>query len=136
MSRKRSRSGSIHRAPRDVSHVASPVDLVDLFRLRPLSTHPRSGQDLRLVEDRRTFSPVRVAPSRTPRQVARVLMAAPSSRSSSLGKQVLVFRIPKSTAVCVRRSVRKEVIHALGRAGTKVRRPKRNAMSSISCRRK
>lgn len=44
------------------------------------------------------------------------------------------FTIPKSTAVCVRRSMRREVIFATGRGGAKHRRPTRNATSSISCR--
>lgn len=138
MAKKRQRSypsDSNIRGPRDVSSIASPEPFFELFRLRPLSTHPRSGQDLRVIEDRRVYSPGRVKPSRTPRQVARVLMAS-SSPKSPMNREVLSFKIPRSTAVCVRRSIRKQVIHAKRRAGTKVRRPRRNAMSSISCKRR
>lgn len=133
MARKRQRPSSTTRAPRDASVIASPFP--DFLRLRPLSTHPRSGHTLTEIEDRRTFNPGR-SPSRTPRQIARVLMALPKVQGKRSSREVYSFKLPKQTAVCVRREIRKQVIHAKGAAGTKVRRPRRNALSRISCRRK
>lgn len=52
-------------------------------------------------------------------------------------KAIVAFEAPRSLAVCVRRSMRREVLHALKKAGkTGQKRPKRNWMSAISCRRK
>lgn len=137
MARKRQRSSSTYRAPRDASAIASPDIFPDLFRLRPLSTHPRSGHTLTEIEDRRTWSPGVTRRSRTPRQIARVLMSIPkASKSRSMSREVYSFKLPLQTAVCVRRDIRKQVIHARGVAGRKVRKPRRNALSSISCRRK
>lgn len=46
------------------------------------------------------------------------------------------FKVPGRTAVCVRRSMRREVLFATGRSGGgKRRRPRRTEASSISCRR-
>lgn len=50
--------------------------------------------------------------------------------------EVYSFALPKTTVVCVRREVRKQVIHAKGVAGGRVRKPRRNRNSNISCRRK
>lgn len=136
--KRRTRHTSTYREPRDAYAVTSrnPV-FPSLFRLRPSAIPSRSGRSLLDIEDRRTFHPDRLAPSRTPRQVARLLMIVPKAgRSTRLSREVYSFKIPKTTAVCVRREIRKQVIHAKGRAGTKVRRPRRNAFSSISCRRK
>lgn len=103
----------------------------------------RSGRSLLEIEDRRQFHPG-VAPSRTLRQLARVTMKPPavSKRRSRKGPalfsgpEVHVFRVPKSTAVCIRRFIRKEVIHAKGIAGSRVKKPRRNSKSSISCKRR
>jgi hypothetical protein len=57
-------------------------------------------------------------------------------RRASQTKAIHAFRVPEEVAVCVRRKIRKEVLHAIRKAG-KVgqRRPKRNFTSQISCRR-
>lgn len=140
MAKKRQRNNITKHAPRDPFVITSPapISVPDLFRLRPHPTPPRSGRVLADIEDRRTFHPARVRPSRTPRQVARVLMALPSpaKKNARLSREIVSFKLPKSTAVCVRRSIRKEVIHAKGVAGGRVGRPHRNAMSRISCKRK
>lgn len=120
---------------RDASVVANdPGSLLASFD--PL----RSGRDLQVIEDRRRFTPAR-SKLFTPRQVARVFMTMPGRRRLSkppkkFGPEVPAFVLPRSTVVCVRRAIRKQVIHAKGVAGRKVRRPKRNAVSRISCRRK
>lgn len=43
------------------------------------------------------------------------------------------FEEPNRLLLCIRRKRRKEVIHAIGRAGTKVRPPRRNEYSGVSC---
>jgi len=50
----------------------------------------------------------------------------------------LFFRSPNSTLVCVRRKIRREVLHALQRTGRGVKRsrPRLNDNSQISCVRK
>lgn len=47
----------------------------------------------------------------------------------------LQFAQPMKTVVCLRRKMRQEVLHALGKTGRGARRrkPRRNWMSSISC---
>lgn len=140
MARKRQRYTSTFSAPRDPNEITSPGPedtFPELFRLRPRSTHPRSGHRLQDIEDRRTWYPGVTRPARTAKSVARLLMALPEkSRSRSMAKEVYSFALPKQTAVCVRREIRKQVIHAKGIGGKKVRRPRRNALSRISCRRK
>jgi len=101
--------------------------------------------DLRQVEDRRTFHPLRsLRPVRSllgtpPRVVLRDKRSkGPKARGvfSSQTKAILAFEEPKAVLVCVRRQRRKEVLHALkkaGRGGGK-RKRKRSWHSSISCR--
>jgi len=40
---------------------------------------------------------------------------------------------PSTVITCVRRKIRRSVIHALGIAGSRVSRPKRNASTHLSC---
>jgi hypothetical protein len=49
-------------------------------------------------------------------------------------KGLIAFQNPSKVAICIRRKQRKQVLHAIGKAG-KVgqRRPKRNYFSSIHC---
>lgn len=130
MARKRSRSNP--RTTRDAFAITSPG-------LRWSSTLSRSGRSLLPIEDRREFHPARLSPVRTIRRLAPVLFAAPSTArksKASLRREVYSFGLPKTTAVCVRRAVRKQVIHARGVAGSAVRKPRRNALSRISCKRR
>lgn len=132
MSKKRSRSRSTVQGSRDTFDIANQG-------LRPLPTLSRSGRSLEVIEDRRAFYPGPLSPVRTIRRLAPVLFASPSTRKNkktSLAREVYSFGLPRTTAVCVRRAVRKQVIHAAGVAGSRVRKPKRNAQSKISCRRK
>lgn len=128
------RSSRSFKTRRDASVIASdPREL--LASLSPL----RSGRGLSVLEDRRLFHPG-VRPLRTSRQVARVVMRPPLNRSKSRshilrGPEVHAFQIPRSTLVCVRRSIRKEVLHAKKRVGSGNRRPRRTGISRISCKR-
>lgn len=119
------------------------------------SVSPRSGRYLLEIEDRRTFHPERYRnaaglrnqrhrlrsvliamgakrPRQSPRSGLR-LMPGPGVRASAR----VAFRGPQSVVVCVRRRQRREVLWALRRAGRGAprRRPRRNAFSSILCRR-
>jgi len=74
-------------------------------------------------------SPARVTvPTR--RKAAKGGSRAP--RGYSLG--ALVFAAPAGVAVCVQRHQRKEIMHAKGYAGGRVRRGRRNSLSSVRCR--
>lgn len=44
------------------------------------------------------------------------------------------YEAPKAVAVCVRRKQRKEVLHAKGKAGGRVSKPKMNVHSSTRCK--
>ena len=87
------------------------------------------------VTDRRTYHPARVfrpvQVSGTPGHRLRV----PHKFKPQLPWQ-LAFHDPKRIAVCVRRKVRAQVLHAfrLTGKGSRARSRKRNQYSSISCR--
>jgi len=57
-------------------------------------------------------------------------------KSTRRGNAGVAFGSPQKIGVCVRRGIRKEIIHALGYAGAgkpKQRRPRRNEFSKIGC---
>lgn len=118
----------------------------------PPAAPPR--EDLRLVEDRRTFHPEqanRPAKLRSglpaPVTVTNRTRDKPRTKSAraqinrfgvkvhSQTKGILTFAAPKETLVCVRRQRRKEVLFAKKRTGSGNRNPKRTWLSKISCRR-
>lgn len=98
---------------------------------RPLQIAQRSGVDARLFSpvprQRRLFYSVSGYPATVRTRV----------KSGSLYGQSY-FTVPRSVAVCVRRSQRREVMFASQRAGrgrrVYNRRSRRNASSSISCK--
>lgn len=72
---------------------------------------------------------------------ARVVAPPPRKRLESRGKPVkwaspaaLLFSAPQSVAVCVQRGVRREVMHATGKAGGPTRRPRPGPFSKVRCR--
>lgn len=106
--------------------------------LRSYQVHPLSFSP---TLDRRTWHPlgrsrpltIAVDPPGGDRDAARrVARRAPWSFTRSHD----VFADPMKVSVCVRRETRKRVMHALGKAGGRVRPPRRNEFSEISCRRK
>lgn len=145
-------------APATASYAAVPVYLpddlgvgVDATPLLDLFEAPayRYGlsSDLLPVEDRRSWSPGAAAPP-LDYSSARTVIGSPArlraSARHSTGpgrvaptfSPVVAFQTPSRVNICIRRQRRKEVLHAkrfYGRA--KLRRPTRNAYSSISCRR-
>lgn len=100
---------------------------------------PRASVPLALrSEDRRQWHPLKPwAPAAATVKAAARTVLRDTPRQAFFGgqtKAIRAFAVPPSVAICVRRKRRKEVIHALGVAGGKVRKPRRNAYSKISCR--
>lgn len=97
---------------------------------------------LRVVEDRRTYHPDRAfrsprvvtgGPSAvvTRKQVKRFSVSRPFR---SLSPKIQ-FDVPARTLVCIRRAARKEVLHAIGKAGGRVsRRRRRNPWTKVVCK--
>lgn len=121
-------------------------------RLPRVSVRPL---DLRVFEDRRTFSPEPYPPARgffraatrlvavdrppSPNvnfsrpQVSRPYFTIPAPGRSQT-KARIAFAAPKAVVLCVRRHRRKEVLHAKGVAGRRgLRPPRRNEFSDVSC---
>lgn len=107
-----------------------------------------SSVDLAQVQDRRLYHPE--AAHRPPLSLSggrtRLKAAAPlpskkqaPSRVRTIQAQVVpvgvAFRDPTGVLVCVRRKIRKEVLHALNKTGygKKRRRPRRSRYSGIRC---
>lgn len=94
---------------------------------------------LSLIEDLRQWHPEQsTRPIRTfSGQPARLKVFSGPTRSGTrpLVPYSITFRNPQKTVVCVRRTQRKQVLHALGVAGRKGLKPRRRIWSSaISCR--
>lgn len=129
---------------RDAVAIANPV--VADYGLHP-SVVRRSVALASIAElvgsDRRFYSPtLSVAPPaalspRAVRLVERVPARSPSPRprsATALLRAPVAFAVPKAVAICVRRHVRREVLMARGVGGSRVRRPRRNPWSDVSCR--
>lgn len=137
MSRRRSRSHSIHKSVRrDVLPIANSL--------------PDTLPSLRHFEDRRYYFPVKsVEPIRSfgynssrivLRQKPKVLRSSvvsvkPTQKRRNRPVVGFSFSAPREVLICVRRKIRKQVLHALRKTG-KVgqRRPRRGFYSSVSCR--
>lgn len=125
-----------HRAVAPRSVVTAVPDrlglaLSSLHRLPPLQ----------LLEDRRLFHPERaVRPALSfYRDAGRVIVSKGVSSPQRLRNDIssrIGFSVPKHVAVCIRRKERKEVIHAIGKAGRGGRvssRRRRNYWSGVDC---
>lgn len=123
----------------------------------PIANHrlfvPPKPTAFSAVEDRRRFHPEKATqPARTtsghpvkphkPKLAVTAVKRGPDGRP--MKKKItlrsipsrLQFAAPKRTIICLKRKIRKEVLHALQRTGRghgSRRRPKRNAYSQISC---
>lgn len=132
------------RARRDAFDIANrlpaPLAAVLLPRSMPF-------RDLSVYEDRREYHPDPVRPAAGfLRSRHRLMLPQVTKKPAGVGQRAsifpapshrITFRSPSSTIVCVRRNQRKEVLHAIGKAGKRgQRRPRQNAFSEISCRRK
>lgn len=132
--------GKSHLGGRDYTPIATRDPLQSLLVPRPALSVSWLSPTLEtdVFEDRREWHPEGVnrpalgAPRAATRPVAK---QRPAFSVPSQTKGIIAFAEPNRVAVCVRRKVRKQVMHALNKAGGKGhRRPRRNAQSSISCR--
>lgn len=100
---------------------------------------------LNYVEDNRQWNP---SYNRIYTRTSRTFSGAPARLSASAiqtghyapgalySSPVITFRYPSTVITCIRRKDRRESLFARGYVGTgkSVKRPRRNEMSSISCR--
>lgn len=106
----------------------------------PLSTFSRlPGQfefDLRDIEDRRLWHPDPFRPAATfTAALPRLDVPKSSKKKGVVVPRSVGFVEPHRVLVCVRRTVRKQVMHAMGKAGKRgQKKPRRNAYSEISCK--
>lgn len=116
----------------------------DLARL--LLPRPTPFRDLSVYEDRRVYHPDPVRPAAgflgqrhrlVLPQVTKKPVGNGQRASFFQNRNRISFASPSSVLICVRRERRKEVLHALGKAGKRgQRKPRQSAYSDISCRRK
>nr|QJB20468.1 MAG: hypothetical protein [Microvirus sp.] len=112
------------------TYFRTQMDLPLLLPSAPLTT----------VEDRRTFHPD--GEQRNARSFRRSyhLLTQPQAPSVLAQRPHMpvgvAFDNPRDVLVCVRRKTRRQVIHALGKAGKGVARkaPRRNHYSDVKCR--
>lgn len=81
-----------------------------------------------LAIDRRRWHPAGIPPPGATNRLAARLRAR-NAPSNQVG-----FTIPDRIALCRRREARKRVLHAKGVAGGRVRPPRRNLWSDVSCK--
>lgn len=93
------------------------------------------------ANDRRLYNPDPVLTyKRLSGRPARVVAPSPKSRAKTLSghpvallsPSTLLFQNPSGVSECVKRGIRREVIHAQGVAGSKVSRPKK-PVSKVRC---
>ena len=141
MGRSRTRPNKA-RARRDATDIANRrlprTDIIDPY----LSPSPLKS-DLRAFEDRRQWYPG-TRPAASPRSREHLLEVFPNVnrkierpvKRRLYGSAQITFS-DVDTLVCVRRGRRKEVLHALGKAGRRgQKRPRFNSMSKVSCKKR
>lgn len=90
----------------------------------------------REIEDRRTFKPDRPYLNPLTKQASptRVKIKSVYDETSLYPSSKLTFFNPENVLVCVRRSIRRQVMHAKGIAGSRgLSSPRYNELSRISC---
>lgn len=128
--RQKSTSSPNYRPPRAALVHALP-HRVRVVVASPLKVSPLR-QIGRFVEDRRIWHPARWGrPVLGFRRAATRLVVAPKPMRDLSAR--IAFADPRRVLVCLRRKVRREVIHALGKGGGGNRRPRRKPTSEISC---
>lgn len=143
------RSSGRIRNRRDVSTTIAKTRVLPVTVSPPRSTLQFDLFPLSDVEDRRTYHPEgSFAPARSFSKPRHRLVAVDrrpkknqvfshfGSRGISGTKAIIAFKAPDKVLVCVRRSIRKQVLHALNKSGRRgQRKPRFNYYSSVSCRR-
>ena len=106
-------------------------------RLRSSSFDKKlSDYNNRFVEDRRLYNPSTfVTPKTTLGKSAVIKQASSSPAAKGVQKTTQMrFIAPKEVITCLRRKQRKEVMHAIKKAGKSgQKRPTRNQLSNIKC---
>jgi hypothetical protein len=94
-------------------------------------TSPTPKPTLSLLDDRRQWHPERWGrPVVGLRRAATRLVVGKSPKRLP---PTLAFMDPRRVVVCIRRKMRREVLHALGKGGGGNRRPTRKPTSEIQC---
>ena len=129
--RSKSRKQSSLSARRDV--VNTPITNPRLLGGIQIRTQSQQLLDLARIfgQDDRAYSPHTIRPART---VTGRIASTTIQKKRPLRKARFQFSTPRTVTVCVRRRVRKEVMHATGSAGRRhFRKPRRNYNSNIRC---
>lgn len=130
---RRSRRRS-EKVSRDAISVSTGID--DF--IVPVRNVQRS--ELQEIEDRREFYPSLLHGFKPARNVGGLFYSLVFPRKPATtarrGRSRLAFFSYRPMMICLRRDERKRVLHAMGVAGGRVRKGKRNYYSGISCRRK
>lgn len=130
---------------RDANAIANETQslLTSPYLIRSLDYYT----SLQLVTDYRRYHPDPFEPPRTisnnygyrhvPRSITRRSTRKAWTKpygNTTFPSHRLVYANPQRVILCIRRNRRRQVIHALGIAGSRVKKPTRNINSSISCR--
>ena len=123
-----------NRRDRSPRKLVSPVSILSPVRRRLVLTPVRRFP----IGDRRFFHPMGelrpvVSVERAARRLVPARKALPSRSRVSIPERI-GFAVPEKVMVCVRRKVRREVIHAKRLTGRGARAPRRrNIWSNVSC---
>lgn len=109
-------------------------------RRLPLPTVPLVTLTHTTYPDRRTWSPQRVLGPPAARNVNATRLVAADRIGDAVRRQSkapIRFAVPEKVALCVRRQQRREVMHAIKKAGKSggQKRHRRNQWSNVSCKR-
>lgn len=123
------------RGSKSSTPIADAVFLSRPLTGRLISNSPKAFDPLTEVEDRRTYHPLdafRPAMDIGGTQTTQRVVKKSFKRQLPFG---LSFGVPETTAICVRRKTRKEVLFAKRKTGKgkSRRRPTRNWFSKIGC---
>lgn len=138
------RSHSRNRGRRDTTVIAKPTIIYSPPRLPAPQLVMRPSSRLRVIEDRRTYHPLtyRPIPRTFQRNPIKIVYSDDRSKKNSQKVQssrypsaYLKVNAPDRVLLCVRRKMRKEVLHALKKTGKGVsqRKPRRNQWSDVHC---
>lgn len=126
-----SRKSDKRNRPRGINTTAND------FQLRPVNYNQFFNNNTRLQEydDRRTFHPQHASrPAQTFSNVNHKLRHVGTTNLSMFSPRSVGFVDAKRTLICVRRKIRKEVLHALNKTGRSGQnKPKYNIYSGVRC---
>lgn len=118
-----------HRDGRDLTTPIANATPTPKFIPKPL----HRLEPIRSLEDRRLFHPEKqYQPARAARVAHRRIV--PTKTHQALLPKKLQFNVPHKVAICARRKIREQVLHALRKTGKGGGRGRRNFFSTISCR--